>query len=274
MEKIYSLDIIKSQIIEIRNLKKGFLTNFYFDELKHSLWIVKNTFFYERIGDALFLIKDNGTFMNVFYVSTDVETLKEGLAMISVAHSADTMMFDIVGREKECEALLKLFKSFNYSNYCSLMRMSKLTEPLEYNKDESVVFASISDVPFVSDILNNNFDVKSEQIPYMEELNEYARNRRILIFKDVSVIVGVVIFELSKVNLYLRYWWVNPTYRDKGVGSKLLHRYFNEGRNTKREELWVVATNDNAIAKYEHYGYKKDNMIDLVLCNKNLKHKI
>ena len=39
----------------------------------------------------------------------------------------------------------------------------------------------------------------------------------------------------------------------------------------KRFILWVVATNENAVKKYQHYGYAADGLIDHVLANKMIR---
>lgn len=41
MDKIVSIEQLQELIINIRNLRKGFLTNFYLDKFKHSIWIEK-----------------------------------------------------------------------------------------------------------------------------------------------------------------------------------------------------------------------------------------
>ena len=43
---------------------------------------------------------------------------------------------------------------------------------------------------------------------------------------------GFLIYELSNATLYLRYWFTHPDHRDKKVGSRLLRRFFEEGKDT------------------------------------------
>jgi hypothetical protein len=50
-------------------------------------------------------------------------------------------------------------------------------------------------------------------------------------------------------------------------GAALMRRYFASQDAVKRFILWVAADNDNAIKKYEHYGYVADGLVDLVLAN-------
>ena len=64
---------------------------------------------------------------------------------------------------------------------------------------------------------------------------------------------------------YLRYWFTHPDFRDKKVGSRLLRRFFEEGRDTKRQLFWVIRSNENAIKRYRHYGFAEENMFDFVM---------
>lgn len=58
---------------------------------------------------------------------------------------------------------------------------------------------------------------------------------------------------------------VLPEYRNQGVGSELFRQFLWEGRETKQQILWVNQANENAIVRYEHYGFKKENMYDYII---------
>lgn len=49
------------------------------------------------------------------------------------------------------------------------------------------------------------------------------------------------------------------------IGSKLFNSFMYEGRNTKRQLLWVITHNINAIKRYVHYGFKPEKLFDYVL---------
>ena len=267
MEKIDSIDEVVELIAKIKNLRKGFISNFYLDKEKHSLWIEKGDLYYELIGNTLFLIKKNVGFVNVFYVSTSLDELKENIGILN-NNSDETMMMDIVDRKEDCENITKAFLDLGFTLYCQLMRMSRKTSDVVNNLSNDVVFATREEAQDVLALLHKYFDERAEQIPYIEELEEYASQKRILLKKIDKKIVGFVIFEISRVSLYLRYWFVHPDYRERGVGSDLLRRYFYEGKETKMEQLWVICNNENAIKRYRHYGYNDENMFDYVITNK------
>ena len=140
-----------------------------------------------------------------------------------------------------------------------------MTEPMEFTPDSTVRYASEKDVPVISQYLHEYFDERTEQIPYDEELVDYIKQGHILVCEENGVMAGFLIFELNATTLYLRYWFTHPEFRDKKVGSRLLRRFFEEGKETKRQLFWVIRSNENAIKRYKHYGFKEENMYDYVM---------
>ena len=140
-----------------------------------------------------------------------------------------------------------------------------MTEPMDFTPDCSVRYASEKDLRSISQYLHEYFDERTEQIPYDEELMDYAQRGHVLVCEESGQIAGFVVFELNATTLYLRYWFTHPYYRDRKVGSRLLRRFFEEGKDTKRQLFWVIRTNDNAIVRYKHYGSTEENMFDYVM---------
>lgn len=265
MEKVVALEQLQQQPSEIRALRRGFITNFFLDPVKHGLWIEKGDCYLERLGDTLFIIKRSSSFWNVFYCSTTLEDFGNDLSELIAAHTNVTMMFDVVGRSIQCQTMVDLLRSKGGKEATSLVRMTRMTTPMEYVADNSIRRAKESDIPVVSDLLHSYFDEKTEQIPYDEELLDYAHQGHVLVCEEDGNLAGFLIYELNSSTLYLRYWFTHPDYRDRKVGSRLLRRFFEEGKDTKRQLFWVIRTNDNAIVRYKHYGFEVENMFDYVM---------
>ena len=108
---------------------------------------------------------------------------------------------------------------------------------------------------------------EKEQIPSVEEIEKWIDKQAIYVVRGNAdePILGFVIFDLSPATLYLRYWFVHPSARGKGVGGRLLKAMFAAGRDTKRQYFWVKADNDNAIKRYQHYGFNFEPMKDVVM---------
>ena len=268
MQKVQSIEQLQQLPAEIRSLRRGFITNFFLDPVKHGLWIAKGDCHTERIGSTLFIIKQSPTFWNVFYCSTTLDDFSHDLNEFMAGHADVTMMFDIVGRDIQCQPVVELFRSKGCKEATSLVRMTRMTTPMEYTSDSSIRKATENDIPDVSQLLHTYFDEQTEQIPYDEELLDYARQGHVLVCEEEGKMAGFLIYELNATTLYLRYWFTHPDYRDRKVGSRLLRRFFEEGKDTKRQLFWVIRTNENAIVRYRHYGFTEENMFDYVMQNK------
>ncbi len=265
MERVQSIEQLQQQSAEIRALRKGFLTNFFLDHVKHGLWIEKGDCYIERLGGTLFIIKQSPTFWNVFYCSTTLDEFGKDLSTFMAEHLTITMMFDIVGRDVQCQPMVALFQCKGCKEATSLVRMTRIAEPFIYTPDDSIRKATDMDITYVSQLLHEYFDAQTEQIPYDEELIDYARQGHVLICEEQGKMTGFLIYELNATTLYLRYWFTHPDFRERKVGSRLLRRFFEEGRDTKRQLFWVIRTNENAIKRYRHYGFVEENMYDFVM---------
>lgn len=265
MQSAQSTEQLRLLSGEVRGLHKGFLTNFYLDEEKHSIWIAKGDCFVERLGETLFVVKKSDTFWNVFYSSTTLEQLSVDFQKLQKVYPAQTMIIDVVGHEMQCKPLVEMFCHNGCVEATSLVRMTRMTAPMGYEVDLSVRKASEGDISHVSRLLHVFFDAMTEQIPYDEELLEYARQGHVLLYEEQGQIVGFLVYELNASTIYLRYWFTHPDYRDRKIGSRLLRRFFEEGKDTKRQLFWVIRSNENAIKRYMHYGFAEENMFDYVM---------
>lgn len=276
MIAVQSVDTTLTLMKEVKNLKKGFLTNFFLDPGKTSLWINLNIFNYEQIGDTFFLFRKNGGFQNLFYISTQAENLLNDIKVLTSRYPEETFVTDVVGRIADINKIEDLFLANCFYRYTSLVRMSALTAGLKKPSasDGSVLYAGLSDVDIIDNLLKSYFDAYAEQLPLREELNNWASNKRILIYREGdNVIEGFLIFDIIGQTSYLRYWFVHPDYREKKIGSFLLNKFFEEGIDILRRLFWVINTNQNAIKRYEHYGFRKEELFDYVLINKNLTYE-
>lgn len=265
MQKVPTFDDLQRQIAEIRALRQGFLTNFFPNPERHGLWIEKGDCFTERLESSLFIVKKSPSFWNVFYCSATREGLASDWKAFVARNPGVTMVSDIVGREAQCGLLTGLFISAGCRESASFVRMARMTAPMAYCPDASVRFATQGDLSLINGLLHQFFDERTEQIPYQEELAEYVDRHRILVCEEDGYLQGFLIFELSSATLYLRYWFTHPDFRGRKVGSRLLRRFFEEGKETRRQLLWVMRTNGDAIEKYRHYGYAEEDMFDHVM---------
>lgn len=261
MEKVRSIGQLQEMSAEIRALRRGFLTNFFPDPVKHGLWIAKGDCLAERVGDTLFVVKKSPSFANVFFCAAQ-DTFSADLSEFLRQHEGQTLLFDIVGRDIQCGPMVTLFQEKGCREAASLVRMTRQSAPIEDAPDDGVKKATEADVKALSALLHAHFDEKTEQLPYDEELLDLVHKGQILFCEELA---GFLIYERNASTLYLRYWFTHPEHRNQKVGSRLLRRFLQEGKDTARQILWVIRSNENAIVRYSHYGFQPENMFDFVM---------
>ena len=260
MKAVNSFDEVMTYISKVRGLRKGFLTNFFPEQKKIDIWISHECLYVvESKETVIFLKKDDG-FTYILYCATNKEQLFVSLASLP----EDAYVFDQIVDVRTDISLLDGFKSLGFVIRKSLVRMSKINETPEEIAVTSVYDATKEDIPALDELLHKHFDKYAEQLPTLDEINEFIDSRRVIVKRADDKIAGFIFYDLSPSTLYLRYWLVNPEFRNHGVGSELFHEYNRRGVACKRHILWVVEDNENAIKRYEHYGYRNETMKDYV----------
>lgn len=266
MDKVCLIDELLLGIAAIKDLKKGLISNFYLDPIKHQIWIEQGDCFVTTLGNTFFVIKKNAAFWNVFYNSTDVCSLQTDLDTLQKCNAGIRIVLDLVGKEKQIAEIRECFQNLGFFCIRRLVRMSKPFNKLDVC-DDKLEYADETDAEEILVLLNKYFDVFTEQIPYLQEIKILIQEKQALIYRVDGKIIAFVLFEKNKSTLYLRYWFVLPEYRGQKIGASLLRRMFKEGIDCKRQILWVVDDNVNAIQKYHHYGFKEEGLIDVIYSN-------
>lgn len=264
MDKIASYEQVQGFVSEIRDLRQGFATNFFWDPQKHPYWVEAGEFRFEKSDGCYILLHEEDHFIHLFYIATGVAAVSEALGTLSLDKDC---VVDVVRRGEDQEATTAL-RQAGFKPYTSLHRMSHigLLADDSWQQQEGVTFGEQSDVPQVYAALQQGFDPLSEQLPSLQEVADYAQRRQLLVVKDGETLCGFLIFELQgQTTWYLRYWFTAPAYRNQRVGARLLKASLAIGKDTKRQQLWVVSDNENAIKRYEHYGFRQEAMTNDVM---------
>ncbi len=271
---------IASDVLEVRlaieeNKRHGnhFLTNFFLDVTKLDILIKAGLLSYKTIGKSLFFTKKNINFVNLYYFSLDLKNLSADLDNLNKEFKNTIFVIDVVGFFDQVSNISDALIEVGFNKYTSLVRMSK-TERSSINEEkfDCVFYSDLSQINDVFIFLNQYFDEYAEQIPNLSELKELALKQRVLLYYESNKIKGFLIFEIKGLTSHLRYWFVLPEYRGRKVGSFLFQKYLYECLQTKRQLFWVIETNQNAIVRYEHYGFKKENLVDQILTNRGINY--
>lgn len=269
MERVESIDKIRQLVAEVRAKRKGFLTNFYLDEFKHSIWIDKGTLCYEWIEDSCFLFRKTANYWNVYYLAASLNDLSRSLEEMNRGFNNYSLIFDVVGRQEQCAELIPVFKQIGFVEESSLVRFIRLNTPVEFDREiAKVERASLEQTRLAHGLLLQYLDERIEQIPDIEEYEYWGSLGHVLIYEEDGKIAGFFDYEKNSSTMIPRHWLVLPAFRGRHIGSILYRRLLYEANDTKRILSWVIRTNDVSINSHYHYGFKMENMFDYVMTNK------
>lgn len=269
MKKVGSFEEIQFLLNEVRSLKKGFITNFYLDPFRISLWCRYDSLFYVCYADTIFFLRHREKFINLYYCSVSEEALRNILPVFLKKYSALAFVIDLVGTESVVTGK-RIFLDEGFEEHTSLVRMSRIGAPIIDKAESPVIIeeAMEQDIFSIAELYDRYFDPYSEQIPLKEELMQWVGTGHLLINQDAGEIAGFLIYDRIGVTLYLRYWFTHPDYRERKIGSALFREFLRRGADTKRQMFWVIGSNENAIKRYIHYGFYEEKMFDYVLIKK------
>lgn len=149
-----------------------------------------------------------------------------------------------------------------FNQVMTLQYMVRMGAPVYSAVSASVVIPANEQLEEIEEILKSNFNPIWERVPNSIELNEILSDDNIRIFFDGTDIQGVLVYENDTKSSHLRYWLTLPNARGKGVGSALMNAFFEKGASSTSQHLWVDINNQNAIKRYEHYGFKLNPRYD------------
>ena len=268
MSKINSYQELLDLSSTVRNLRKGFITNFYPDPFRVDLWCKYGNLFYYSYPETVFFEQVERGFRHLFYISTSEQALKEALTVFFAECETGAFVVDVLGNDTDLPAK-RLFEENGFQEYSSLVRMTRINSLVGEEKViPDVAFqAGIGDVQEILKLYDTHFDAYVEQIPLREELERWIASDHVLVYRVGGHVVGFLIYDLIGMTLYLRYWFVHPEYRDQKIGAVLFKEFMRRGENTRRQLFWVITSNENAIKRYVHYGFSMEKMFDYVLIN-------
>ena len=242
-------------------------TNFFPDEVRMSAWCRDGAFFEEHCGGTQFFVRKQAGFCNLYFMSKSPDAIVMDLKTFLSVNGKERWVVDLIGPDEARQQLETAFASHGFNLLTTLQRMGRRTPAEDFLQQPGVERANPEDATTIKLLLDRYFIAEEEQLPDIGEIQRWiVAGTLYLVRGDAgNPILGFAIFDLTPAALYLRYWFVHPDSRGRGVGGQLLKSMFVTGRGTKRQYFWVKTDNENAIKRYQHYGFQFEPMKDVVM---------
>lgn len=251
----------------VRRAGAGRVTNWFATAERIDHWIAgRSLSCLEGEGALLILLRDRG-FHRVYHSAADLGALSALLGAFTEELAGDGVLTaDLVGQPVDLEPVAAIYRESGFTDHNCLVRMVRMAAPEEVGESQpDAAFAGPADVAAVAALLDRLLDPYTDQIPGKDEIHEAVSRRNVILVRSGESVGGMLLFESTGLTSHLRYWYVDDGARNQGIGARLMRQFLRLSSGSKRIILWVVNGNTDAIAKYGHYGFRPETLVDRIM---------
>jgi GNAT superfamily N-acetyltransferase len=255
---------------ELKRLKTGataFTTTCFATPIQIGEWAQRGVLSSISTPGAFLLLRKSRHVIHLSHVAADYQSLSEALLLLDELTMVEPIVADLVGQPADVEQIANSYALRGFSSYRELTRMTRIGRVSdERTLPEMAVHRAVhSEAAGVLAFLERLLDPLAEQIPELEDMESAADRGQILVAANGNAIEGVLIFQTIGFSTTLRYWFVEPRARSRGIGAVLMRSFLMQVAGSRRIVLWVFIDNADGITKYEHYGFRRENLVDRIM---------
>lgn len=243
------------------------LTNLFPDPRKMADWLHREAVFAVdgNEGCRLLVVKENG-FDRLFFGASSIEA-----AAATCSHyqtdCGRVCVLDYVGLADAQQVAASVFAQNGFETMKTLTRLSRRQTVFEGKfVDSDCRSARVEDAEQIYEMLQSYFNPYAEQLPTKDMVSDLCITGLSFVVCKADKITAFLLGEGQGKKSTVRYWFSLPGSRDVGCGGMVMRRYFSRcaEMGIVSQELWVIDSNDNAIKRYDHYGFKPGLLKDYV----------
>ena len=263
----HSADVFAA-IARVKQNAAQFTTSFFASPEQTQGWLDEGVLSCVESAGCLLLLRRDRDFQHVCHVAGGLEALSAALASLAdFAGGRAACTADLIGQPDQIAPVAGVYQQHGFQTQTTLFRMFRLADSAvtAYEPDPEVVFAEPADVPMIGAFFDRLLNRFVDQIPDRGQLLASAERRAVLLVRRGAEPGGVLLFQNAGFTTLLRYWYVHECNRNEGIGGRLIKTFFHLSAGSRRILLWVIADNTDAIAKYQHYGFARENLVDRIM---------
>lgn len=257
---------LQDAISRIERGGPGFVCSFFAATSKIERWIAAGSLGMRLCEGALLIHREDGGLLRVSHVAANPSALNTALGALVAAMPRQTMVADVVGRPEDVGGVAEVYRRHGFIQHTQLLRMQRSgVWPTMTAGAAGVDHAGMDDVSALRTFMERWLDPLSEQIQDIAELRQAVAAQGVFVVRDGADLAGMLIHDTTGQSTTLRYWHVAGDRHGQGIGSRLMHAFLARCATSRRVTLWVIADNAPSIAKYHHYGFSEDGMVDDIM---------
>lgn len=215
-------------------------------------------------GAVLLLVREP-MLVRVYHAYDDAQRLPAALAKLPVCELE--FVGDLVGRRESLGETLVAYERSGFGLRTTLVRLRRaggMAVPAARPSPAEVFQAGLEWAARIGAFLEALLDPLVDRIPTPLEIRQSASQGHILLVTEGPFIQGLLWMKPGRTAM-LRYWYVDPRLKNQGIGARLMKAFLRACGASERVLLWAVENNFDSLARYEHYGFRKENLIDHIV---------
>jgi GNAT superfamily N-acetyltransferase len=268
MQRVESREALLESIGRVNRQAKEFTTTFFATPQQIEDWIDRGVLLQLVNTEGVLILRRSRDCSYVYHVAQSNESLSRALTTLN---GGATWVAELVGRAEDTCGSARVYGEHGFVERATLVRMARTNEGASSDtvNDTQVLFAQRNELDDVAEFLGQLLDPLVDHIPEKRDLESAIAGQQVLIVRRDDGVGGALIFETTGATSHLRYWYVRPSLRGQGIGAQLVQRFLQLCRASRRIILWVAQVNSDAIAKYEHYGFRKEEIADRIMVKRS-----
>lgn len=256
-------------ITGVKKQNRTCYTNFYISREDWDDYINAGTVSMVASTGSVLVFRKKPRFYVLYFFISDIKDFSLIMRRIFQAKNRNYVT-DIVYKNNCFAEIIGVLQSNGFIKRVIYERMV-LKQKYAYKETSfsGLVHAQLSDVDGIYELMYNNFDEFSDQLPSKNEISKAINSDKndIIILKNNSgLILNMFWFVKQGKTVHWRYWIIHPEFRGKGLGTKLVVQALSRYSEAERVILWVRDNNPRAIALHKKLGFVSDNLTDCVMC--------
>lgn len=218
--------------------------------------------FLDDQGDHSFILGDNAVYLQndnsvtrLYWFLSSLDSVRGLFNRVIECSIMQPLISEIV-YSGNVPDYISVFVKSGMKEYTHMSFMTRKAVPTEYARSPDVMYAQVSDVKEIYELLFDNFDICVSHLPSIPELERRVNGKEIRIVKIDGRIAALGIFERTGNNtMYLYQILTAPRYQKKGLSSDILEDAIAENGAHCVFTSWVQDGNLPSISLHQKHGF-------------------
>lgn len=263
MELVKDIESLEHALKAIKQKNVAYLNNFVLSPEKIKLYIQEKLVFIDRFPNSLFLFIKMHDYYKLYYFTQDYKDMIADFNTLNYNFIIICELLNYGAIDKDAQ---KMLEKCGFTYYSSLINMYKTMQASTkvVKLPNNVVYAEKEDVDEIWQLLLDNFNKYVDINIIKKELENYIKDKHVIITKEHGKIVAFCVYFISKNKGEGRYLYIDKDYKDTLLGVMFMSFMLELLNGAKYSSGFVREDNKYLLDFDLKLGYKYGQVNDVI----------